>query len=163
VTSGASHAPIRLARSYPVPAERVWELWTTAAGIERWWAPEGFTVRVDSLDLRPGGDLRYTMTATAPEQVAFMRNAGLPLETPSRKTFTEVTPATRLCYTTLADFVPDVAPYSFLTEVDLRPTAEGVDVTMTIEPMHDTEWTQRLVMGRENELANLSQLVSPTA
>jgi uncharacterized protein YndB with AHSA1/START domain len=157
-----SESQVRIERSYAAPVERVWELWTTGAGIQRWWAPDGFTVRVDELDLRVGGELVYTMTATAPEQVEFMRTAGLPLETQSRKTFTEVTPTSRLCYTTVVDFVPGVAPYEVLTEVDLRPTDECVDVTMTIEPMHDAEWTQRLVMGRENELDNLAKVVAHT-
>src|SRR5215211_3244957 len=101
-----SESPIHIQRTYAAPAERVWELWTTRAGIQQWWAPDGFTVRVDELDLRTGGDLVYTMTATAPEQVEFMRANGLPLETQSRKTFTGVTPTSRLCYTTLVDFVP---------------------------------------------------------
>jgi hypothetical protein len=60
------------------------------------------------------------------------------------------------------DFVPGLAPYEVLTEVDLRPTDECVEVTMTIEPMHDAEWTQRLVMGRENELDNLAKAVAQT-
>ncbi|MFE9537344.1 SRPBCC domain-containing protein [Streptomyces sp. NPDC006691] len=152
-----SESPIRIERSYPVPPERVWELWTTASGIERWWAPDGFTVRVETLDLRPGGDLVYTMTATGPEQVDFMRAAGMPLETRSRKTFTEVTPAVRLCYSSLVDFVPDVGPYEFPTEVVLRPRADGVEVTMTIQPLHSEEWTGRLVAGRENEMDNLAK------
>jgi uncharacterized protein YndB with AHSA1/START domain len=59
----------------------VWALWTTKDGIESWWGPEGFSVTVQHLDLRPGGELRYTMTATAPDQVAFMRQAGMPLAT----------------------------------------------------------------------------------
>ncbi|MGW8328643.1 SRPBCC family protein [Streptomyces sp. NPDC055897] len=114
-------------------------------------------MRVETLDLRPGGELVYTMTATGPEQIDFMRTAGMPLETRSHKTFTEVTPAARLCYSTLVDFVPGVEPYEFLTEVALRPTADGVDVTMTIQPLHSEEWTGRLVAGRENEMENLAK------
>jgi hypothetical protein len=30
---------------------------------------------------------------------------------------------------------------------------------MTMDKMHDEEWTQRLVMGRQNELDNLGKLV----
>ena len=77
-------------RSYPVPPGRVWELWTTAAGIEAWWSPDGFRTEVRMLELRPGGELVYVMTAEGPDQVAFMTQAGLPLATESRKTFTEV-------------------------------------------------------------------------
>jgi len=146
-------------QDYPASAERVWELWTTASGIEGWWAPDGFEVHVDALDVRPGGTLTYTMTATGPEQVAFMQGAGLPLSTTSTKTFTVVEPYRRLSYTTLADFIPGVTPYEFLTEVELTPTDDGVHVTMTVDAMHDEEWTQRLIAGRQNELANLGKLV----
>lgn len=157
MTDGARK--IAIEQDYPATAARVWELWTTAAGIESWWAPDGFEVRVDVLDLRPGGTLTYTMTATGPEQVAFMEGAGLPLSTTSTKTFTVVEPDKRLAYTSLADFIPGVAPYEFLTEVELTPTDAGVHVTMTADAMHDEEWTQRLLAGRQNELANLAKVV----
>jgi len=32
-------------------------------------------------------------------------------------------------------------------------------VVMTVDQMHDEVWTQRLVMGRENELDNLAKLI----
>jgi hypothetical protein len=60
---------------------------TTAAGLEEWWAPDSFETRVDELELRPGGELLYTMTAMAPEQVAFMRNTGNPVSTEFCKAF----------------------------------------------------------------------------
>ncbi|MEY9864439.1 uncharacterized protein YndB with AHSA1/START domain [Catenulispora sp. GAS73] len=150
---------IQIERTYAAAPEKIWELWTTAAGIEAWWAPDGFTVHVDALDLRPGGTLTYTMTATGPEQVAFMEGAGLPLSTTSTKTFTEVEPTRRLAYSTVADFIPGVAPYEFLTEVELRPAADGgTQVTMTADAMHDEEWTGRLSAGRANEMDNLAKL-----
>ncbi|MER6084046.1 SRPBCC domain-containing protein [Streptomyces sp. NPDC001833] len=150
---------IQVERTYPAAPEKIWELWTTGAGIEAWWAPEGFTVHVDALDLRVGGTLTYTMTATGPEQVAFMETAGLPLSSTSHKTFTEVEPARRLAYTTLADFIPGVEPYEFLTEVELRPAAGGgTHVTMTADAMHDEEWTGRLAAGRANEMDNLARV-----
>jgi uncharacterized protein YndB with AHSA1/START domain len=102
----------------------VWDLWTTPKGIESWWAPDGFTVEVEKLELEPGGELVYTMTATAPEQVEFVRNAGLPLTTTSRKRFTEVDRPQRLAYMSLVDFVSDTPPYEFLTVVELEP-ADG--------------------------------------
>ncbi|OLE23503.1 MAG: activator of Hsp90 ATPase 1 family protein [Catenulispora sp. 13_1_20CM_3_70_7] len=152
---------IQIERTYAAAPEKIWELWTTAAGIESWWAPDGFEVRVDTLELHPGGTLRYTMTATGPEQVEFMRGAGLPLSTTSHKTFTEVEPTRRLAYTTVADFIPGVEPYEFLTEVELHPTADGgTRVTMTADRMHDEEWTGRLAAGRANEMDNLGKVLS---
>lgn len=76
-----SQSATRLERTYDAPPEVIWELWTTAAGIEEWWAPDGFENQVNELDLRPGGRLIYMMTTTAPEQVEFMNNAGMPLAT----------------------------------------------------------------------------------
>jgi hypothetical protein len=49
---------------------------TTKEGIESWWALDGFAVEVRKLDLRPAGELLYSMTATGPEQIEFMKNAG---------------------------------------------------------------------------------------
>ena len=37
---------LTLERTYRAPLEKVWELWTTKAGIESWWGPDGFTVEV---------------------------------------------------------------------------------------------------------------------
>ncbi len=84
------HTTITLRRSLDVPPERIWDLWTTSEGIGAWWAPDGFRTTVDALELHPGGALDYTMTATGPEQIAFMEQAGMPLSTPSHKEFTEV-------------------------------------------------------------------------
>lgn len=67
-------------------------------------------------------------------------------------------PEHRLGYGTLADFIPGVTPYEFLTGVEPAPTGEGVRVTMTVDAAHDEEWTQRLVAGRRNEPANLAEL-----
>ncbi len=151
---------ITLRHALPATPEHVWQQWTTPDGIETWWAPDGFTVTVQELDLRPGGALVYTMTATGPEQIAFMESVGMPLATVSRKTFTEIVPNDRLAYTSLVDFVPDHEPYEFLTVVTLTATAHGTEVVMEVEPLHDEMWTGRLVQGRENELANLELVLS---
>jgi uncharacterized protein YndB with AHSA1/START domain/catechol 2,3-dioxygenase-like lactoylglutathione lyase family enzyme len=146
-------------RTYPADAATIWRLWTTPEGIESWWAPDGFEVEVRTLELRKGGELVYTMTAVAPEQVEFMRGAGMPLTTESRKTFTEIDEPVRLAYASLVDFVPGVEPYEFLTVVDLEPADGGVRVVMTVEELHDEVWTERLLMGRRNELENLAAVV----
>lgn len=150
---------IRIERTYPATARDVWAMWTSREGIESWWAPDGFKVEVRKLELRPGGELVYAMTATGPEQVEFMKKAGMPLTTESRKTFTELVPPKRIAYRSLVDFVPTVEPYEFLTVVDLISSGDGVRIVMTVDPLHDEVWTQRLVMGRENELANLAKVI----
>ncbi len=153
----------RLERTYDASPETIWDLWTTASGIEAWWAPDGFTTDVQDLELRPGGRLVYAMTATGPEQVAFMKVAGMRLTTVSRRTFTEVSRPNRLAYLSQIDFVPDHDAYEHLTVVDMEPAGERTKVTMTVDPMHDEEWTGRLVAGRNNELDNLARVVEGRA
>ena len=59
---------VRLERTFIAAIEQVWELWTTKDGIESWWGPDGFEVKVRKLDFRPGGELLYDMTAIAPDR-----------------------------------------------------------------------------------------------
>jgi uncharacterized protein YndB with AHSA1/START domain len=148
-----------LQRTYRATPERIWSLWTTPAGIARWWSPDGFETEVRELELRPGGSLVHAMTAVAPEMVAFMNENGMPLTNVARKTFTEIEEPRRLAYTSHVDFVPGHEPYEQLTTVDIEPAGEEVVVTMTVEPMHDEEWTQRLLTGRANELDNLGRVL----
>ncbi|MDR6970578.1 SRPBCC domain-containing protein [Leifsonia shinshuensis] len=147
-------------RTIAASPETVWQLWTTADGISRWWAPDGFRTEVDRIDLRPDGELVYTMTAVDPAQVAFLEQNGLPLSTQARKVFTELREPSRIAYRSVIDFVPDHEPYEQLTVVDLEPAGEGTRVVMQVEELHDDVWTERLLAGRANELDNLEQLVS---
>src|SRR5262245_66346774 len=70
---------ITLERTYQADVRDVWDLWTTADGIESWWGPGGFAVKVRKLDLRPGGELLYAMNAIDAPQVEFMVQAGKPM------------------------------------------------------------------------------------
>ncbi|MFP2900762.1 SRPBCC family protein [Corallococcus sp. 4LFB] len=144
-------------RTYPATLAEVWALWTTKDGFESWWGPEGFSVKVHELDARPGGLLRYDMIATAPEQVAFMKQAGMPTSTPSSLTFTEVTPQRRIAYRHAVDFIPGVAPYTVSTGVDLHVQGDSVRMTVTADALHSGEWTQRASAGWESQLRKLDK------
>ncbi len=150
----------RLERTYNGPAELVWELLTTPAGLEEWWAPDGFETRVTELELSPGGEVRYTMTATGPEQVAFVQDLGLPLTSEFRRTFTEVTRTTRLAYRSVIDFVPDQEPYEHLTVIDIEPSGERTTLVMTLDPLRDETWTNDYRDHRAAELDNLERAIS---
>jgi uncharacterized protein YndB with AHSA1/START domain len=163
VESTPSQNTARFERTYNAPAEVVWELLTTAAGLEEWFAPDGFETRVSELELNPGGQLRYTMTATGPEQVAFMRKTGNPLSVTVIKTFTEVTPRTRLAYRSLVDFVPDHEPYEHLTTIDVEPAGDRTNVVMTLDPLHDETWTREHRAHRVSELDKLAAAISRRA
>jgi uncharacterized protein YndB with AHSA1/START domain len=150
---------IDMERTFRAPIEDVWALWTTADGIESWWGPDGFTTKVLALDLRPGGELRYQMIATGAPQVEFMKRANMPLVQECRLTYQEIIAPRRLAYVHLADFVPGVTPYDVTHVVEFQ--AKGAEVTMklSIQAMHDEEWTKRAVMGWTQELDRLARVL----
>ena len=121
---------ITLERTYRARIEDVWELWTTKDGIESWWGPGGFAVKVRKLELRPGGELHYAMTAIAPPQIEFMKKAGMPLTTEARLTYTEIVAPRRLASTHLADFIPGVAPpqIEFMKKAGMPLTTDYTDI-----------------------------------
>ena len=119
---------------------------------------------VRHLDLRAGGTLRYTMTATESAQVEFMLQAGMPLATDVSITYTDVEPRHRLGYTSLADFIPGLEPYEVATTVTLEPRPPyGVHMVLTFEAMHDEEWTARAVAGHESELSQLDRILGASS
>jgi uncharacterized protein YndB with AHSA1/START domain len=156
----AARRKVTLERSFNASLEEVWDLWTTKEGIESWWGPEGFTVQVRNLDLRPGGDLVYAMTATDPEQIEFMKKAGMPLTTESRAVYSDVIPRRHLAYTQGADFIPNVKPYDIATTVDFQVEGNSVRMILTFDAMHDEQWTDMAVKGREGELRKLEKLLA---
>jgi len=155
VTGGVARAQFSIHRLYPASIDEAWALWSTKSGIESWWGPEGFEVAVTSLDFRNGGELIYQMTATAPEQVAFMKRFGMPLTTECKVSYVEVSPPSRLVYKTLTDFVPGIEPYEVATVVELAPTRDGVKMTITSDAMHDDVWTERARAGHESQMRKL--------
>lgn len=100
-----------LTREFAAPVARVWQAWTAAEDVKRWWGPEGFTAPVAEIDVRVGGtslvcmrspdgqDMynTWTYTVIAPERrLEFVQHfadaqgnpiapaeAGLPPEIPS--------------------------------------------------------------------------------
>jgi uncharacterized protein YndB with AHSA1/START domain len=149
---------ITLERTYSASLKEIWDLWTTKEGFESWWGPEGFTVKVQKLDLRPGGDLLYDMIAIAPEQIEFMKNAGMPVTSRVQLTYREVTPMRRLAYTHLVDFVPEVEAYNVATVVELQTQGTDTRMVVILDPMHNDEWTDRAVSGMTSQLAKLEPM-----
>jgi uncharacterized protein YndB with AHSA1/START domain len=160
----ADRRQVTLERTYPAAElDDVWELWTTKAGLESWWGPDGFVVVVKTLELRPGGVLEYTMTATGPQQIAFLEREGRPLSTEAKATYTEVVPRQRLAYQHAVDFVPGVQAYQVTHLVELHPTGAGVRLVLTFDAMHDERMTRLATMGWTNELEKLAAALAARA
>lgn len=156
---GGARPSLKMERTYRADLADVWALWATAEGIESWWGPEGFTVTVRRLDFRAGGELLYAMTATAAEQVAFMKQVGMPLTTEAKITYQDVVTQVRIAYTTLVDFVADAKPYDVRTVVEFEVLGDSVKMLLTFDPMHSEEWTQRAVAGHASQLRKLDEIM----
>jgi len=150
---------IVIERTFMASPKDLWDLWTTREGLESWWGPEGFTTKLKSLDVRPGGKFEYEMTATGPDQVEAMRQANLPLTSRAHGTYVEVTPLRRLAYRTVADFIPGVEPYEIGAVIDFHATPQGARLTVSEDAMHNEEWTRRSEMGMSSSLDRLARVV----
>jgi uncharacterized protein YndB with AHSA1/START domain len=155
----AARRRITMERTFKAPLEDVWALWTTKDGIESWWGPNGFRVEVHTIELWPGGKLRYDMIAVGPEQIEFMKKAGMPLSSPSHATYTEVTPMTRLGYFHSTDFIPGIEPYEVTHLIELFPSQGSVRMALTFDAMHDEHWTGMAVQGWGEELEKLARVL----
>jgi len=50
-----------ITRVFDAPRDLVWKAWTEPERLMHWWGPKGFTMRVGTLDFRPGGVFHYCM------------------------------------------------------------------------------------------------------
>ena len=48
-------------REFTAPIDLVFETWTNANHLEKWWGPDGFTLTTESFDLREGGYWKFVM------------------------------------------------------------------------------------------------------
>ena len=151
---------LTLERTYEATPEEIWELWTSRDGIETLLPPDGFKVEVGKLDLRPGGDLTYVMTAIGREQVEYMTKAGMSLVTEQHAVFVEIDPPRRLVTREVVDFVPGLEPYDVETVLELSPVEDGTHLVLTFDAMHDGQWTENARLGREQELRKLGELLA---
>jgi uncharacterized protein YndB with AHSA1/START domain len=136
-----------------------WALWTKPREMERWWGPNGFSVRIQAMDLRVGGQMHYVMVAEDPAMVDFLKQNGMPRETPHALTFTDVSPMTRLAWRSLVDFVQDQTPYETGQVIEFQQVGAQVHLRVLLERMHDDVWTERSRMGWEEELNKLPAML----
>ena len=146
---------VTLERTFDAEVADLWELWTTSDGFESWWGPDGFRTEVRKLELEVGGETVYSMIAIGPEQIEYLRKAGMPLESEDRLQLTELVPLQRLAYTHLINFLPGVTPYRAAMDVEFSKVPDGARMVITMDVMHDAEMTRLAVMGMESQLARL--------
>lgn len=161
--AAAPQAVVVIERVYSATVEQLWALWTTKAGFESWWGPEGFRVEVQVLDGRPGGALSYDMIADAPEAVAAMKAMGQPLSHGTHGTFAEFIPRERLRLVHVIDFVPGMEPYESVIEVSFGQAGAQARMVVTLHPHLDPHWTRMSIEGFTSQLTKLDQRFSTTS
>ena len=153
----APQAVVVVERVYGAPVEELWALWTTKAGFESWWGPEGFRVEVRTLEARAGGALDYEMIADAPEAIAAMRSMGQPLSHGTHVRFGEFRPLERLTLVHVIDFIPGSEPYETTIEVDFSSAGGEASMLVTLHPHLDPMWTKMSLEGFTSQLGKLDR------
>lgn len=149
-----------IARTLKAPTERVWKMWATKQGLEKWWGPEGFSSIVKHLDVRVGGRFEILMTAMLPQIIAQLKAAGLGASSVAKGDYTQVEVNRRLEYTNGVDFVPGVEPYVTTTVVEMTPMAGGgTRLVVTNDAMHDEQWTVMATMGWTQQIDKLEKFM----
>src|SRR5665213_125975 len=103
--AAAQPPPLRLSRVFHARRETVFNAWSSADHVKRWFSPETFTVPDATVRMHPGG----------PFEVCMRSPAGT--DHWSRGTFVEVTPHTRLVVDLYAIGMNGAELFSAYTEV----------------------------------------------
>jgi uncharacterized protein YndB with AHSA1/START domain len=144
-------------RTYRARVDELWELWTTKAGFESWWGPEGFRVEVHRLEARTGGALEYDMIADSANAIAAMKQMGWQPSHNTRGWFAEFKPFERLKLVHLIDFIPGVEAYESTIEVDFYASSEDARMVVTVQPHRDPHWTRMSIEGFNSQLTKLDR------
>lgn len=148
-------AAVVVTRTYKASRQELWSLWTTKAGFESWWGPQGFRVEVHELDARLDGALIYDMIADAPEAIKAMRDMGQPLSHNTKGRFSAFQPHDRLTLSHIIDFVPGQTPYESLIDVDFHAQGDETRMIVTLHPHVDPHWTKMTAQGFGSQLTKL--------
>ncbi|MFK7973158.1 MAG: SRPBCC domain-containing protein [Bacteroidia bacterium] len=117
----AAKRTITIERTFKAPIALVWEAWTQAEHIARWWGPKGMVMDVVEHDFKVGGNWKYTMP---------MPNGS---EFVSEGQYSEITPMTKIV--TSANFIP----MTMGVELHISLEEQGENTHFTFSVVHPTE------------------------
>lgn len=121
---------LTLKRTFDAPVELVWEAWTQAEHIVRWWAPKGMQVTIVEHNFKQGGKWKYTMPM--PDGSEFI----------SEGVYKEI-----------------IELQKIVTTADFRPMTEGVVMQMLFEANGDkTNFTFSVVHPTEEYARQQEQM-----
>lgn len=139
-------------RKFNGPARIVFEAWTNAELVRRWWAPKKLGVEVVSCDadVRVGGKYRYVLRPRDQDPFAFSG------------TYKEVTPHSRLVYTQWFESIPGA---EVLVTVEFEDNQDGTTLLVSRElypskEARDAALESGMEVGMLETLDQLDQLVA---
>jgi uncharacterized protein YndB with AHSA1/START domain len=151
VTESERHDPtaIRIERTFGAGAQEVFDAWTSAELLRRWYPPGAdWATPVAEVELRVGGRLRVVMRSPEGEEFG------------GGGEYREITPPTRLVFTWAWDRA-DVATGAQLLEIDFTEQPDGTTtVVMTNRGLVDEQSRESHREGWEESFDNLARLVS---
>lgn len=156
---GSGLAEVRAEKTLDSPPHRLWSLWTTQAGLESWWCPEGFVMTVEALEVRPGGeiDFRFEDAATAgnPRWRDTVRAKGFPTTWVGKGVYLEVDFPRRLAFRQTLDFGPRSARQEYRMSAEFRSEGGGTRLAVRAEAAPSRHWT---LLGESNLIGQLDRL-----
>ncbi|HUR25793.1 MAG TPA: SRPBCC domain-containing protein [Candidatus Thermoplasmatota archaeon] len=130
-TKVLSDREFAITHEFDAPAAKVFAAYTDPKQVPQWWGPKGNGVRVEMMDVRPGGAWRFVQRG--PDGRDFVTHG----------TYVEVKPVTRLVYTFQAESMPN----EVTTTVELREAGGRTHLTLTIQASSKEERDQMVKYG----------------
>lgn len=120
-----------LMRLYDAPLATVYDAWTTPEHIEKWWGPDGYRIKVQQMDVRPGGSWRFLMTGPGGT------------EFPSLCLYEAVSPRERLVYQHGADSPEGIQdPFHVIVTFEARGNQTHVTMRLTLATVQAFKFVQ---------------------
>lgn len=140
---------LRLERTFKSPAQAVFEAWTSAEMLKRWWpAGSGWETPVAEVDVRVGGRLRLVMRSPHGEEFG------------GRGEYIEITPRERLVFTWRWDG-HEGHQGTQLIEVEFAERQDGTTtVVLTNRGLEDEESRRTHRAGWQASLDNLDRVLT---
>lgn len=139
---------VRLHRVLRSPPEKVYRAFVQPDAVARWLPPNGFTCRVEQLDVRVGGTFSMSFTNFS---TGHSHSFG--------GTYLEVVPQQRLRYTDRFD--DPSLPGEMVTTIELREVACGTELTAVQEGIPAAIPPEFCYLGWQESLDHLARLVEP--
>jgi uncharacterized protein YndB with AHSA1/START domain len=143
---------IRMSRVFDAPRALVWKAWTDPEQVARWWGPDGFTVEIHTMDVRPGGTWHLTMHG--PDGAQY----------PNKSVFKEVVKPERIVFAHAGGRVGGKGAH-FVSTWSFRDVGENrteLEIYMVFDTVAEREYVVRefnAVEGARQTLGRLAEIL----